>query len=151
MSKGVGYIARAPSNLSYATPQTIEATFTGVPYTGVVSVPVYKIPANTYNLVGNPYPSPLSADNFIKANTANTGTLNKNITGTLYFWTHKTAISTSNSGSQLYNYASDDYSKYNLSGGVQSGSGGAVPTGNIAVGQGFFLESTVSGNVTFNN
>ncbi len=147
MAKGVGYIARAPSNLNYGSPQTIEATFTGVPYTGVVTVPVYNTPANSYNLIGNPYPSALSGENFIKANGATAG----NITGTLYFWTHKTAVSTQNPGSQLYNYASDDYSKYNLSGGVKSGSGGAVPTGNIAVGQGFFVETTASGNALFNN
>lgn len=40
---------------------------------------------------------------------------------------------------------------YNLSGGVASTNGGAVPTGYIASGQGFFIDAEDSGTVTFNN
>lgn len=107
--------------------------------------------ANDWNLVGNPYPSAISADSFITQN-------NTAISGTLYFWTHKQDISISNPGPGMYNYTQDDYAMYNLSGGVgTSGSlvGGVVqnnkPLGYIASGQGFFVEANVAGNLKFNN
>ncbi|MCF6133247.1 T9SS sorting signal type C domain-containing protein [Flavobacterium wongokense] len=145
MVQGVGYIGRAPSNLTYSPTQIVETSFVGVPGNGVITTPILKS-AGTYNLVGNPYPSAIDVDLFITANTASTN-------GTVYFWTHNTAITN-------LQYTTNDYAKYNLTGAVRTStsamSGGALPTGKIAAGQGFFIEAKTSlangtYSATFNN
>ncbi|KAF2518821.1 hypothetical protein EYY60_00010, partial [Flavobacterium zhairuonense] len=60
-----------------------------------------------FYLLGNPYPSALSADAFITAN-------NTLLDGTLYFWTHNTPVVLIGA----YQYTTDDYAVYNLSGGT---------------------------------
>lgn len=133
MAQGVGYIGRAPNNLAYSPTEIVETSFTGVPINGVISTPILKS-TGTYNLIGNPYPSAIDADLFITANTASTN-------GTLYFWTHNTAITN-------LQYTTNDYAKYNLTGAVRTStsaiSGGALPTGKIGAGQGFFIEAKTS-------
>ncbi len=94
-----------------------------------------------YNLIGNPYPSAISADKFLAANSVD---VNAPLNGTLYFWTHNTAIS------NLYQYSTNDYATYNGTGAV-AGSGGVSPTGKIAAGQSFFVESKKGGEVKFIN
>jgi hypothetical protein len=156
MAAGKGYIVRAPEGWS-ATNQTegvYEATFTGVPNTGSVPVSIQK-GTGTYNLIGNPYPCAIDIDKFITDNT------NKTIVnGTILIWTHNTAVSSTTPGNATYNYTSDDFAKYNLTGGVKTGwaafPGGVVPDGKIAAGQSFFIEtnsSLVAGSYTayFNN
>ncbi len=144
MAQGVGYIGRAPSG-TYSPTQIVETSFVGEPGNGVISAPIVKA-ATAQNFIGNPYPSALDADLFIAANSSV-------INGTLYFWTHNTAI-TNNV------YTSNDYAKYNYTGGVGTGTpaatGGVTPTGKIAAGQGFFTEakpSLANGtySVTYNN
>ncbi len=118
-------------------------------------------------LLGNPYPSALNADQFIKDNlkTANGGTNTSNIfNGALYFWDHF-AGKTHNLAEYIGGYAT-----YNLSGGVPAvatderinntgessedyfGSNAKIPQKYIPVGQGFFvntvLDPAVSGNIT---
>lgn len=132
MLPGVGYIGRAPTGLTYSPTQIVETSFVGVPNNGVITTPIVKS-SGTYNLIGNPYPCAIDADLFITANTAVTN-------GTLYFWTHNTAI-TNNV------YTINDYAKYNYTGGVgtlPAASGGPTPTGKIAAGQGFFVEAKTS-------
>lgn len=144
MAAGVGYIGRSPSGLNYSTPQIVETTFSGVPNNGVIAIPIIK-GTGAYNLIGNPYPSAISVDLFIAANSAVTN-------GTVYFWTHNTAI-TNNV------YTANDYAKYNYTGGVGTApdlTAGTTPTGNIAAGQGFFIEAKTSlangsYSATFNN
>ena len=144
MAPARGYIARAPSNLSYATPQIVEATFNGIPNTGTVPVTVNKS-AGAFNLIGNPYPSAIDADMFLTDpdNAPYIG-------GTIYLWTHNTAISMQNSGSNLYNYTRDDYAKYNVTGGVKTATAAVnsavAPVGKIASGQGFFIEALQDGD-----
>jgi hypothetical protein len=131
MSPGIGYIGRAPGGLNYTTSQIVETNFVGVPNNGTISIPILKS-SGTYNLIGNPYPSAIDIDLFL-TDAANSG----NINGTIYLWTHNTAITNNN-------YTADDYAKYNLTGGVATApsiSGGALPTGKIAAGQGFFIEA----------
>jgi hypothetical protein len=131
MTPGIGYIGRAPNYLTYSPTQIVETIFTGVPNNGVINVPVIKTSVPSYNLIGNPYPSAIDVDVFITANTAV-------MTGTVYFWTHTTPITS-------YQYTINDYAKYNLTGFVGTGtaapSGGVVPTGKIAAAQGFFMEA----------
>lgn len=161
MTIGKGYIfTGAP--LPAAT-----GTFVGVPNNGNQSIAVAG--GETSNLIGNPYPSAIDADTFLSANAAA-------IDGTLYFWTHNTAIQDrdlialdpftglTTAGSGKLAYTSNDYAVYNLTGGVvingvtfvQGGtvavSAGVQPTGKIAAGQSFFTTSTTAGGtVNFTN
>ncbi|GGG41225.1 T9SS type A sorting domain-containing protein [Bizionia arctica] len=133
MTVGSGYIKRVPSSLDFTT------TFTGKPNNGNVSLDVYKTPSSGdnvaanrhWNLVGNPYPSSINANDFLDVNT--------NIKGAVYLWKHDAAPAGSISdpfyGGSPLNY-SDQYLTYN---GV-----GSTPDtgydGNIASGQGFFVQ-----------
>lgn len=152
---GIGYAIRASEKTSAVTP-TVDASlqFTGIPNNGTIDIPVTSVIVNGQHeglrLVGNPYPSSIDADAFIDANiTSGTGT--KTITGTLYFWTHNHRISANVYDGDL------DYAVYTKAGGAgtlsaNSGTGNNMtPTGDIASGQGFFVEVDVTGNVTFNN
>lgn len=156
MVAGVGYIIRGPE-YNETTATAYNASFVGVPNNGNITTPIISNgdAAGTSNLIGNPYPSSISADSFLSANSGVIG-------GTLYFWTHNTAIQLASNivfpavaGSGTYAYTSDDYASYNGVGGVAV-SGGTTPTGKIAAGQGFFttsLATTVAGsiNATFTN
>ncbi len=154
LNRGVGYIARAPENIPYNPTNTYEVTFSGVPHTGPISIPVSKNGIVTSNLIGNPYPSALDADLFL-GNTNNSSIL----TGTIYLWTHNTAISAQTPGSYGFNYSANDYALYNLTGsikGIPAASGGVRPNGKIASGQGFFVVvrdnlSDGTRNLTVNN
>lgn len=146
MTPGKGYAIMAPTTGSFPTTATV--TFSGKPNNGIITSPLAlsQNVANTtddYNLIGNPYPSSIFGDTFINTNS--------NISGTLYFWTHVWDISTSNPGPDVYNFITDDYAMYNLSGGTASASGSPQPNGYIASGQGFFVEATTATDVVFNN
>nr|WP_315152292.1 T9SS sorting signal type C domain-containing protein [uncultured Flavobacterium sp.] len=161
MIPGAGYIIRvpkpgspAPDNWSGST-YSQPVAFKGVPNNGNYS---FAVGANQYNLVGNPYPSAINADDFINANGI--------IYGALYFWTHNTAIQQSGSN---YIYTADDYASYTLSGGTGTGVGNFVdangngtmdpgeemvsnrPLGKIAAGQSFFVGNGAAGSFQFTN
>lgn len=143
-----GYIIRVPKpdvvypNGEYWTGTTYAqpVQFVGVPNNGVVKIPVQG--GGMDNLIGNPYPSALDADEFIKANTGI-------ISGALRFWTHNTAITQNGS---FYVYNPNDYVSYNLSGGIAA-NGLVTPEGKIAAGQSFFVTSTSTavGDFVYNN
>jgi hypothetical protein len=144
MSPAKGYIVRAPDGWSATntTAGIYEGSFNGVPNTGVVPVTIQK-GTGTLNLIGNPYPSAIDIDLFL-TDPANSGIVN----GTIYLWTHNTAISSTIPGGATYNYTADDYAKYNLTGGIKTAStaitGGVAPTGKVASGQGFFIEANTA-------
>ena len=159
MLAGLGYLIRGPeASIPPVPPSQYLATFEGVPNNGLYTLS--NVTADNLYLLGNPYPSAINADTFLNENS---GVLD----GTLYFWTHNTKIdlasSTSNPGSGLYAYSSDDYASYNLTGGVGTASSalsdpsypsGKIPDGKIPAGQGFFGSSIVSpsGNtIVYNN
>ncbi|MBC5840680.1 T9SS type A sorting domain-containing protein [Flavobacterium sp. F-380] len=156
MAPGIGYIIRGPEPQTGAIPLPVgffNAPFIGVPNNGPIQVAIAASTDAAY-LLGNPYPSALYADKFIKDNPV--------LEGTLYFWTHNTTIGTnvSNPGSGVYAYSGDDYASYNLTGGAAAGTGTAatatgynntVPSGNIGSGQGFFASTKGAGTVTFDN
>ena len=135
MTVGKGYIIRGPESFSNTVTAYHEAVFDGVPNNGLVSIPIGT--SNSSNLIGNPYPSAIDADLFINRNK-------DIIDGTIYLWTHNTAI-TKNV------YTSNDYAVYNLLGGVgtsaaiNSGINNTKPDGKIASGQSFFVTSNSSG------
>ena len=153
MTSGIGYIVRGEGTGFDRGTLTINAAFIGPPNNGVVSAS--STGAGKTSLLGNPYPSALDADAFLLANNAV-------LEGTLYFWTHNTAIQLANAmnttfGSGKYAYTSDDYATYNFTGGTgtggQSVSGASqIPDGKIASGVGFFADGAGSGGpVIFNN
>ncbi len=156
MLDGIGYIVRgAGTGLGNGTPFSKTASFMGKPNNGVKNV---GISANKNNLIGNPYPSAIDADAFIIKNK-------EVLSGSLYFWTHKTAIqlatniTNGSAGSGNLAYTSDDYATYNLTGGTGTGtkadsdtSGTTAPSGKIAAGQAFFATaSSAGGTAIFNN
>lgn len=139
MQAGKGYIVRAPNgwSLTNATQGVYEGHFIGTANNGNVKVDATK-GVKTNNLLGNPYPSAIDIDKFIL------DPVNKDIfDGTIYLWTHNTALSNSIPGNQAYNYTADDYASYNLTGGVKTSrsaiTGAVAPTGKIASGQAFFI------------
>ncbi|WP_366184713.1 ice-binding family protein [Flavobacterium ovatum] len=151
MSIGTGYIVQGPQTNSSTTTSIYETSFLGKPNNGIIEIPIG--PEGTSNLIGNPYPSAIDADTFLNVNSSI-------LEGTIYFWTHATAIQLasqiSNPGSGTYAYTSDDYASYNLTGGagVAAVSDGmmTIPSGKIAAGQAFFSTSkTSNANVQFNN
>ncbi|MBX9808536.1 MAG: T9SS type A sorting domain-containing protein, partial [Flavobacteriaceae bacterium] len=149
MQIGKGYIIRGPQVTGPPPPPGLyDAILVGVPNNGAKTIAIGA--TGTSNLLGNPYPSAINADTFLSANSAF-------IEGTLYFWTHNTAIQIASNiesgkaGSGVLAYTSDDYASYNGTGGVAV-SGGIIPTGKIAAGQAFFTTSKATGgSVTFNN
>ena len=128
-----GNLIRTPNTWSSTIYSAYSGSFTGIPNNGNYT------PAVTlgYNLLGNPYPSPLSGNTFIGNNTAIGAT-------TLYFWTH---VIPATAGT----YAQNNYASYTTAGGVAAAAGGAQPNGTIQVGQGFFTNATTAGNAIFNN
>jgi hypothetical protein len=137
METGKGYIVRTPDALNYATPQTVEAVFNGAPNNGIHTIPLVT-GQGTSNLLGNPYPSAVDLDTFLLDPS------NRELTtGTVYLWTHTIPIK-KDDASNTYFYTSNDYAKYNLTGGtksISSAAGGIVPNGSLASGQGFFVVS----------
>ncbi|MGZ9734923.1 T9SS sorting signal type C domain-containing protein [Flavobacterium sp. GNP002] len=140
MESGKGYIIRGPQSFSTTVPAIYGGVFSGIPNNGIVSVPISI--TDTSNLIGNPYPSAIDANLFLKLNE-------KIIDGTLYFWTHNTPITNNE-------YASNDYASYNLLGGAGTkatnlGINNTMPDGKIVAGQAFFVTSVNGGGTTFFN
>lgn len=147
MEAGRGYAIMGPTNLpAYPATRTVE--FNGTYHTGEYTLPI-ALSANPaddnddFNLVGNPYPSAISADAFILANPSTSGSL--------YFWTHSIPISDTLPGNNSYNFSTEDYAIYNLTGAVGTGTPQSVPTGWIGAGQGFIVDAESAGNVRFSN
>lgn len=145
MAIGKGYIIRAPQTFDIVTPTVFDTgEFNGVPNNGFIQTPIV-IGASNLNLIGNPYPSAISANAFLSfPENANV------VEGTIYLWTHNTPMV-----NNVYN--SNDYAVYNYSGSVSTsaatttGVNSMVPTGNIASGQSFFIKGLANGNVNFYN
>lgn len=140
MIVGKGYSIRGPQNYSITERSVFEGVFKGIPNNGKVEI--YLVESGLYSLVGNPYPSAIDADIFLNANESKTA-------GALYFWTHNTPIAE-------FKYSSDDYAVYNLVGGVSTKALSAddkelPPDGKIASGQAFFIRSSTSETIEFNN
>ena len=140
MKSGTGYAAMTSS------PGERNTVFSGKVNNGIISVSVQLSgdensdadgDEDDWNLLGNPYPSAISADEFI--------TQNSHINGTLYFWTHVDDISIDNPGPDGYNFSTDDYAMYSLTGGIASASNSAQPTGIIETGLGFFVDAISPG------
>ncbi len=152
-----GYIVRAPQTFSTdpMVKNTFTAIFRGTPNNGDIIMPISTgtlgvgSQTDKWNLIGNPYPSAIDAYQFLNANNAV-------VDGTMYLWTHNSALSTSNPdpfyGNFVSNYSVADYALLNTLGGTAATSGGSAPTQFLAAGASFFIQGRVpSGNAIFTN
>lgn len=133
-----GYLIRMPNTAVTApSTQTFTGIFNGVPNNGNITKTVsYNGASFGYNLIGNPYPSTLDADAFITANASK-------IESSLWFWRKTNAAS------------GTAYAVYNALGSTKTPSS-PTPSGDIQVGQGFFVKAKNQSDptryfVTFNN
>ncbi len=132
MTPGAGYATTGTIGI---TGSSENRTFSGSINNGNVTVNS-SVSAAGFTLVGNPYPSALSAAKFLTDNSGQ-------IEGTLWFWDHHTNESGGNNDA-------GDYATWNGSGGA--GNSGDAPNGNIGTAQGFFVQAaTGSPDVEFNN
>ena len=129
---GKGYMIRSADNSSATIPVAHNGQFTGVPFNGNLSANLGK----GYNLLGNPYASPIDAARFLSDNSTTVGAL--------YFWTHTVAAS----GGV---YPVNNFASYTSMGGTASAAGGAIPNGKIQTGQGFYVKAYDFGTANFSN
>jgi hypothetical protein len=156
-----GYIIRAPQTFSTnpAMGTAYTGTFSGTPNNGNISAPISygalgAVQTNDkWNLLGNPYPSAISAAAFLD-NASNAAVID----GTIYFWTHNSPPSAAFPdpfyGDFVLNYTDSDYASWNKLGGVGTvaSTGGPAPNGYIAAGQAFFVKSLAApGSAQFTN
>lgn len=142
---GKGYLIRIGNNhVPYvdgsSVPAIWEGSFVGTPNNGTINVPV-STAGNGYNLIGNPYPSVISAEDFISNNE-------DNIDGTIYFWRRRNNVAgTGDTGSF--------YATYTSLGGTstsEASDSSDAPNGFIQVGQGFLVKAKPAAtNVVFEN
>lgn len=153
MTIGKGYLIRVPNYfpVSPASAINFTASFVGVPNNGTIPIPVAYNAANRLNLIGNPYPSPISASALV--NDPGFSINGSYLGGTLYFWSHNTALNLVTN-----QFLSSDYAVWSVLGGVNTYYSGNIgtgnfnaPTGNIASGQGFFIRTIASGTAFFRN
>lgn len=131
---GVGYMIRIANNhVPYVDETSIpviwEGSFIGTPNNGIINVPL-STAGNGYNLIGNPYPSVISAENFITSNE-------DNIEGTIYFWRRKNNVTGAGDTGSFY-------ATYTSLGGTSSSEASDTsdaPNGFIQVGQGFLVQA----------
>lgn len=148
MIPGKGYAILAAGTLPSDNRQKV--IFRGAPNNGLIDIPISlqgtQNSDNDWNLIGNPYPCSLDAEALI-SDPDNVGLLS----GTIYFWTHNTPLQFDEDSGQTQ-YSSSDYAIYTVGmGGVQAGSGGPIPDGNISSGQSFFTEALRQGTLRFTN
>ncbi|MBF4473531.1 PKD-like domain-containing protein, partial [Flavobacterium sp. HJJ] len=150
MGTARGYIIRVRTS-DPTFRQSVE--FKGVPINGLHSIRSQG--AGRTNLIGNPYPSAIDAESFIRSNI---DVIGSNTTGVfLYFWTHFSARKINGTGT-AYKYNADDYALFNLTGAsstapsiIAAHQTGVTPTGKIAAGQSFFVVSEADDYFKFDN
>ena len=130
-----GYAIRAPDNFT-STPQIFNGEFIGTPNNGYVptNVVAFNPVLLNYNFIGNPYPSAISVISLLD---------NSNL-GTMYFWTHNTAIAANV-------FTTNDYAIRTRTTGTAAISGGTAPGLYIAAGQGFFASAGTTTTFSFAN
>ena len=139
---GEGFLVRPQASVT-APPQTYDFTYAlGTLNNGNISRtmfynPAISAPNATPNILANPYPSAISAEDFINANA---------LVNEIYLWEHVTPPGAF-PGSGSVNYNMEDISMYNLSGWNAPASDpgatnnlGAPMQGRISTGQGFGIK-----------
>jgi hypothetical protein len=151
---GKGYLIRMPNSQTTpgyntgATAVNFYGNFKGVPNNGDINVPTVSYAAGSvqgFNIIGNPYPSPVNIYDFYDANEDNFGP-----NSALFFWRKR-----NNSDTPSYCVLTKDAYTANAagSGGLEWESlfNGTDPsTWVINPGQGFFVQAG-SNHMVFNN
>jgi hypothetical protein len=128
-----GYLIRTPWNHPTA-PTVFTGQFKGIANSGDLTY-VMNLTGSRFNLVGNPYPSPIDMEKFVEDNQ-------NNITTSLYFWRETNG----NQDNNAYCQWNDGLFQSNNESQV------ANPNGIIRTGQGFFVQATGAGTaLVFNN
>ncbi|WP_396171687.1 T9SS sorting signal type C domain-containing protein [Flavobacterium sp.] len=136
---GKGYLIRMPNNHP-TTPTSWTGNFEGVPNNGDKTVTMVNAGAGfRFNLVGNPYPSPIDMQKFANDN-------NTKITGALYFWRKTNGLT--GSAYCTWTRTSSTTGTY-----VSNSNSAAVdPLKIIQTGQGFIVEASgTSTSIQFKN
>ncbi len=150
---GEGFTMKGVESSGSSFTSTQNYVFDGKPNNGDITL---TISAGNEYLVGNPYPSALDAQEFIKDNLSNLETDGRNtngniINGALYFWDHFA------SGTHRLAEYQGGYATYTLMGGAvavnndtrideNGASGTKTPGQYIPVGQGFFVSTLIDAN-----
>ncbi|MFY0713480.1 T9SS type A sorting domain-containing protein [Seonamhaeicola sp. NFXS20] len=145
MTPGVGYAATEGTLFPGGAAGT--ASFEGEFNNGIIEVDVYNNPANgdSWNLIGNPYPS---AIDFIAFQQANSSVID----GTAYFWSQASPPDAGNTGNEVLNFNTADYAVFTVgAGGGVKGGGSDTPDGYVASGQSFFVAGLTNDKATFTN
>ncbi len=151
---GEGFTMKGVESSGTSFTSTQNYVFDGKPNNGDITLTISD--DNDY-LVGNPYPSALDADEFIKDNISDLETDGRNtngniINGTLYFWDHFA------SGTHQLAVYQGGYATYTLMGGAvavnsdtridaDGSSGTKVPGRYIPIGQGFFVSAILDADL----
>ena len=134
--KAKGFLIRVANNHPAATPTVWTGTFTGVSNNGNYSFALQS----GFNLIGNPYPSPVSLAQLVSDNSSS-------VENTVYFWRKTNNLNQLTSATPNYCTLNIATNAYTLSDPSLP-----VPNGIIQVGQGFFIEAKASPSpLQFNN
>lgn len=120
--------------------------FEGAYNTGDITQTVSFNPVNTlnhWNLLGNPYPSAINADDFFAANSTV-------VAQEIFMWSQVSPPDVTNLGNEVLNFNLNDYITINSMGTAGNGTT-PPPSRSVPSGQSFFVSSTTAGTVTFNN
>ncbi|TXI61476.1 MAG: choice-of-anchor D domain-containing protein [Flavobacterium sp.] len=149
LQSGQAYTMKGSGIVTPPNIQLQNYVFTGKPNNGLINNSGILVGINNINLVGNPYPSALDANEFINDNLVAT-------TGTIHFWEHYP----SNSTHVLAGYQGG-YATRNLVGGTPPvspalisglGSSTRIPGRYIPVAQGYFVVGNSNGGqIIFQN
>jgi hypothetical protein len=161
MIAGVGYAATHSEEAFIIppgppSPIQFKYTFSGAFNNGIITVPIYRNDSETndinWNLVGNPYPSAISADLFLGTNTnIATDIPHSGVTdGAIFIWSQNTAPSGNNNGNEQVNFDTSDYAVINVI-GETAGGDFETPSRHIPSGQGFFISYANNASVETNN
>lgn len=123
---GQGYLIRTPDNHP-TSPTSWLGQFVGLPNSGDLNIGL-STAGNGYNLVGNPYPAPISISTLLSEN-------NGVIAGNLYFWRKTNGAA----GSAYIAYSGGTFND------------GPHDFNNIQPGQGFIVEAINAGSLSFTN
>ncbi|MEW5675082.1 PKD-like domain-containing protein [Flavobacterium enshiense] len=144
---GEGYIMKGVTGTAPNTDYQ-NYVFKGKPNSGDVNL---NVALNQLYLIGNPYPSALDANTFIRDNIMDGGSAASNVfTGALYFWDHFGGYS------HYLNQYVGGYATYTLMGATiavsndpminnNNSNGIKTPRQYIPVGQGFFIRTDMAG------
>lgn len=136
-----GYLIQTPALWSRKIRSPYFGDFIGVPNNGLKTIYLQQAEDQQtgYNLIGNPYPSPISIDKFIEQNQGL-------IDGTVYFWIPNHSMNNDRS------YKAGNYAVYTKAGSTSTQFGGVFPEAVVQSGQGFFVNTlTDNAKIVFTN